>query len=53
MSTNTKSLSVELAFSVLEKAANEGRRCPTNPELSAELGKRGIDLAAQSMPKAE
>jgi hypothetical protein len=45
-----KTILADLIFTLLEEAAAKGQRCPTNPELAAELGKQGIPSAAQSMP---
>lgn len=37
-------------FGVLERAAVEGRRCPTNPEIAECLQKSGLRAAAGSIP---
>lgn len=37
-------------FGVLERAAVEGQRCPTNPEIAACLQKNGVRAAAGSIP---
>jgi hypothetical protein len=42
---------VDLLFVLLEQAASEGRRCPTNPDLAKELVKRGLQFSGQTMPR--
>ncbi len=38
-------------FSLLEAAAAEGRRCPTNSDLAAALSSFGLPTAPSSVPK--
>lgn len=38
-------------FALLETAAREGHRCPTNPELAAALSSQGDPIASSSVPK--
>jgi hypothetical protein len=37
-------------FTLVERAAIEGRRCPTNPEIAAYLRQQGVKAAAGSIP---
>jgi hypothetical protein len=45
-----KRAAAELIYAALEKAAAEGERCPTNAEFAAELSKRGMKIAPQTIP---
>jgi hypothetical protein len=41
----------ERVFALLEAAARAGHRCPTNPELAADLSSHGVPIASSSVPK--
>jgi hypothetical protein len=42
----------QLIFTVLERAAAQGRRCPTNAEIAAQLSEHGPRIAGPTVPAA-
>jgi hypothetical protein len=48
--SHDRSLVEEKIFALLQEAAVEGQRCPTNPQIAEHLSESGIKVAGTSIP---